>query len=105
SMAGVFWTATRTAGVANHRTDGSSIASREIEGMRAVPYGQVGFYSDQPGFVPTFEGLTSVSLGSTSPARGLSVPLIQPETPDPSAAAGYAPDPDPTNAVAIVQGS
>jgi hypothetical protein len=73
--------------------------------MRAVPYAQVGFYADQPGFVPTFEGLTSVSVGSTSPASGQAVPLIQPETPDPSAAAGYAPDPDPTNAVVITQGS
>ena len=71
-LAGAFWAAIRTAGVAGHRTDGSSIASREIEGMRAVPYAQVGFYADQPGYAamsPTFEGFTTVSLGATSPRR------------------------------------
>jgi len=103
SLAGAFWAAIRTAGVSSHRTNGSSIASREIEGMRAVPYVQVGFYADQPGFAPTFEGFTTVTLGSTSPASG-PVPQIQPATPDPNAAAGYAPDPDPANASAIVQG-
>ncbi len=103
-MARVFWSAMRTAGVASHRTDGSSIASREIEGMRAVPYGQVGFYADQTGATSTFEGYTTVSLGSTSPASG-SVPQIQPQTPDPSAASSFVPDPDPANAGPIVQGN
>ncbi len=101
----VFWSAIRTAGAAGHRTDGAAIASREIEGMRAVPYAQVGFYADQPGYVATFEGFTTVSLGATSPATGTLIPQMQPETPDPNAATGYAPDPDPANATAIVQGS
>src|SRR3954469_6851687 len=103
-LAQVFWSAMRTAGVASHRTDGSSIASREIEGMRAVPYAQVGFYSDQPGVTSTFEGYTTVSLGATSPATGLT-PQIQPQTPDPSAGSSFAPDPNPANADAIVQGN
>jgi prepilin-type N-terminal cleavage/methylation domain-containing protein len=104
-LASVFWSAIRTAGSAAHRTDGSSIASREIEGMRAAPYAQVGFYQDQPGFVTvTPDGLTSVSLGTTSPASGLLVPQMQPETPDPSAATGYAPDPTPANASPILMG-
>jgi hypothetical protein len=51
-----------------------------------------------------FEGLTTVSLGGTSPASGTLTPKLQPRTPDPNAAVGYAPDPDPTNASAIVQG-
>jgi prepilin-type N-terminal cleavage/methylation domain-containing protein len=102
-LAGVFWSAIRTAGSAAHRTDGSSIASREIEGLRAVPYGQVGFYDDQPRDVTTFEGLTTVSLGATSPSSG-AVPLMQPETPDPSAAVGFAPDPNPANVSPIIQG-
>jgi prepilin-type N-terminal cleavage/methylation domain-containing protein len=104
-LASVFWSAMRTAGAAAHRTDGSSIASREIEGMRAVPYSQVGFYADQPGVTATFEGLTTVSLGATSPSTGSAIPHMQPQTPDPSAATNFAPDPDPTNASPIVQGS
>src|SRR3954447_18092201 len=103
-LCGVFWGAMRTAGVAGHRTDGSSIASREIEGMRAVPYPQVGFYADQPGYVATFESFTTAALGASSPASGTLVPQIQPQTPDPNAAAGYAPDPNPDNSSAIVQG-
>jgi prepilin-type N-terminal cleavage/methylation domain-containing protein len=103
-LASVFWSAIRTAGASAHRTDGASIASREIEGMRAVPYGQVGFYTDQTGFAPTFEGFTTVSLGTSSPATGKFVPQIQPQTPDPSAALGYAPDPNPANAVPVVMG-
>ncbi len=103
-LAGVFWSAMRTAGVANHRTDGSSIASREIESMRAIPYAQVGFYADQTGFATTFEGFTTVSLGANSPSSGTLTPKLQPQTPDPSAASGYAPDPDPANASPIVLG-
>ena len=107
-LAGVFWSAIRTASVSNHRTDGSAIASREIEGMRAAPYAQVGFYNDQPGAVvlPTlFEGYTPVSLGTTSPASGNLVPQMQPETPDPSAGVGFAPDPNPANASTVTQGA
>jgi len=103
-LCGVFWSAMRTAGVAAHRTDGASIASREIEAMRAIPYAQVGFYADQTGYAGTYEGHTTVSLGSTSPSSGALTPKIQPQQPDPNAAAGYAPDPDPENASAIVQG-
>ena len=105
-LASVFWSAIRTAGSAAHRTDGASIASREIEAMRAIPYGQVGFYEDQTGFTSTIMpgSLTTVDLGTTSPSTGLLVPKIQPQTPDPNAAAGYAPDPDPNNALPIVMG-
>ena len=101
-LAGVFWSAMRTAGVSGHRTDGASIASREIESMRAFPYAQVGFYADEPGYVSSFEGFTTVSLGATSPSSGSLVPKVEPQTPDPNAAAGYAPDPNPTNASAVV---
>jgi len=103
-LAGVFWSSMRTAGVASHRTDGASIASREIEAMRAVPYAQVGFYSDQPGYTATFEGFTTVLLGSTSPSSGTLIPQVQPLTPDASAASGFAPDPNPSNASPISQG-
>jgi type II secretory pathway pseudopilin PulG len=107
ALAGVFWSAIRTAGVAAHRTDGSSIASREIENMHAVPYAQVGFYADEPGYQATWiDGGTpysTVTLGPSSPSSGL-VPQIEPETPDPQAASGFAPDPNPANATAVVQG-
>jgi prepilin-type N-terminal cleavage/methylation domain-containing protein len=107
-LAGVFWSAIRTAGSAAHRTDGSSVASREIEGMRAIPYSQVGFYNDQTGYAATtLDGLTTVSLGTSSPAPGPGVnsPQIQPVTPDPSAASGFAPDPIASNANPIVIGN
>jgi len=106
-LAGVFWSAIRTAGSAAHRTDGASVASREIEAMRAVPYGQVGFYDDQNPSLPpgALSGTTIVSLGATSPAPGSpGSPLIQPLTPDPNAASGYAPDPDPNNANPVTYG-
>jgi prepilin-type N-terminal cleavage/methylation domain-containing protein len=103
-LAGVFWSSMRTAGVASHRTDGSSIASRELEAIRAVPYAQVGFYHDQPGFASQFEGHDTVNLGSTSPSSGALIPQVQPLTPDSSAASGYAPDPNPANALPITQG-
>jgi prepilin-type N-terminal cleavage/methylation domain-containing protein len=104
-LASVFWAAIRTAGAASHRTDGASIASREIEAMRAVPYAQVGFYADQTNFgTATSDGSTRVSLGSTSPATGKTVPQMQLVTPDPNAASNYAPDPSPTNATPIVLG-
>jgi prepilin-type N-terminal cleavage/methylation domain-containing protein len=107
-LAGVFWSAIRTAGSAAHRTDGSSVASREIEALRAVPYGQVGFYNDQTGYTATtLDGLTTVSLGTSSPTPGPGVtsPQMQPVTPDPSAAAGFAPDPVASNANPIVLGN
>jgi prepilin-type N-terminal cleavage/methylation domain-containing protein len=104
-MAGVFWSAIRTAGIAAHRTDGASIASREMEGMRAIPYAQVGFYDDQTPHASTFESFTTVSLGTTSPSSGTLIPQLQPATPDPNAAIGYAPDPYPANALPIVQGN
>jgi prepilin-type N-terminal cleavage/methylation domain-containing protein len=103
-LATVFWSGLRTASAAAHRTDGASVASREIERMRAVPYAQVGFYADEPGYSATFETFTTVTLGSVSPSTGKLVPQIEPLSPDPSAAAGYAPDPDPANASPIVLG-
>jgi prepilin-type N-terminal cleavage/methylation domain-containing protein len=106
-LAGVFYSAIRTAGSAAHRTDGASVASREIEGMRAIPYAQVGFYADQYGYsTSTPAGLQTVTLGATSPSGlGVVPPQIQPMTPDPNAAAGYAPDPVATNANPIMLGN
>jgi prepilin-type N-terminal cleavage/methylation domain-containing protein len=102
SLGGVFWAALKTAGTATHRTDAASIASREIESMRAVPYDLVGFYGDETGYTSTFETFTTVKIADTTPA-GIT-PQIQPERPDASAAISFAPDPDPANASAIVEG-
>jgi type II secretory pathway pseudopilin PulG len=100
SLAGVFWTAIRTAGVADARTAGASLASREIESIRAVSYDTIGFYTDQTGYATTFEGFNTVTLGATTPVGSPS--LTQPLTPDPNAKASFNPDPDPTNAQPIV---
>lgn len=104
SMAGVFWSALRTADVSSNRTDAAAVASREIEAMRAVPYDTVGFYADQTGYRSTFESRTTVTLGTTSPSGAAGTPRVQPQRPDPSAAAGFAPDPDADNAQPVVQG-
>jgi type II secretory pathway pseudopilin PulG len=112
SMAGVFYGAIRTAGAAAHRTDAASIAGREIESMRAVGYGSVGFYQDQtsyPGngsqqWTDPADGnkYAVVTLGATTPAGAPS--QIQPVSPDPNAASAFVPDPNPANANPIVQG-
>lgn len=102
SLSGVFWSAIRTAGVANHRTQGAAIASREIESMRSVKYDEIGLYADQSGYVSSFEGYETVTRGATTPAGSPS--LIQPLTPDPKAAADFVPNPDPANATPIRQG-
>src|SRR4051794_4388199 len=100
SLAGVFWSAIRTAGNATHRSDAAAIASREIESMRSFRYADIGFYADQaPGYAATFtdpdtgQVLNTVTLGTTTPTGSPS--NIQPVTPDPNAATTYDPDPDP----------
>lgn len=101
-LSGVFWSGLRTASTSNHRTDGASLAARDIEGMHAVPYDSLGFYNDQTGYAATFEGHTTVSLGATTPAGSPS--SVQPLTPDSSAALSFNADPDPTNAAPISMG-
>jgi prepilin-type N-terminal cleavage/methylation domain-containing protein len=73
-IAPVFWTAMKTAGVANHRTAGAAIASREMEGMRSVAYDSVGFYESQTGYTSEFDGLETVTLGATAPVPALIEP-------------------------------
>jgi hypothetical protein len=112
SMAGIFYAAIRTAGIASHRTDAAAIASREIESMRAVSYASVGFYQDQTSYPGDSSQLWTdpadgqpysvVTLGASTPAGAPS--QIQPITPDPSASSTFNPDPNPANANPIVQG-
>jgi prepilin-type N-terminal cleavage/methylation domain-containing protein len=108
SLSGVFYAAMKAAGASAHRSDGASIASRELESMRSFQYSDIGFYADQTGYVATFtdpdtnQTLTTVTLGSTTPSGNPA--NIQPVTPDAAAATNFNPDPDPTNAQPIVQG-
>lgn len=85
-MIPVFWTSLRTAAVANHRTAGAAIASREMEGMRSIPYASVGFYSDQLGYAADFEGHDTVLLGATAPVPA----LIEPQDATPEMQRGVA---------------
>ena len=82
-LASVFWSAIRTAGVAAHRTDGSSIASREIEGMRSVPYSLVGFYDDQGLGVVVRGADHRVARQRRRRRPGRSFRRSQPKTPEP----------------------
>jgi prepilin-type N-terminal cleavage/methylation domain-containing protein len=108
SLSGVFYAAMKTAGASAHRSDGASIASREVEAIRSFQYSDIGFYADQTGYVATFtdpdtnQTLTTVTLGSTTPSTDPG--NIQPLTPDSAAATNFIPDPDPTNAQPIVEG-
>jgi prepilin-type N-terminal cleavage/methylation domain-containing protein len=85
-MAPVFWNAIKTAGVANHRTAGAAIASREMEAMRSVPYASVGLYENQAGYASYFESLETVTLGSTAPSPA----LIEPEDAAPEVQRGVS---------------
>ena len=73
-LAPVFWTAIKTAGVANHRTAAAAIASREMEGLRSIAYASVGFYENQAGYAAEYEGLETVTLGATAPVPALMEP-------------------------------
>lgn len=71
-MAGMFYSAMRVAATANRRTEATSIATRELEAMRALPYPTLGFYTDQS---PSDAGMgTNVILGTTAPGDVLLAP-------------------------------
>lgn len=59
----VFHSAFTVAGQGNNRARAVALATRDAEGMRAVPYDRVGFAASQEGFVSQFEGLPSVVVG------------------------------------------
>jgi prepilin-type N-terminal cleavage/methylation domain-containing protein len=73
-LAPVFWSAIKTAGIANHRTAGAAIASREMEGMRSIPYASVGFYTNQAGYASHYDAFETVTLGATAPEPALIEP-------------------------------
>jgi type II secretory pathway pseudopilin PulG len=110
SMASLFWAAIGVAGMSAHRTDAASVASLEIESMRAVPYADLGFYADQTAYpaggkwVDPRDGQSYdvVTLGSNTPSGKPA--QVQPVTPDANAGLTFTPDPVPNNALPIVQG-
>lgn len=71
SIAGVFLASLRTTGLTNRRTAAVATATRWTEAARALEYSQVGFYADQAGYVSTYEGQATVTLGATTPAGAL----------------------------------
>jgi len=43
----------------------SSIATEQLEKLTALPYAQVGFYANAPGYVSSWEGQPTIELGAT----------------------------------------
>lgn len=74
SMAALFYSALKVATSNNLRTKATAVATRELESFRVGRYDQVGFYSGQAGYVASFEGRPTVTLGSTAPAGALYAP-------------------------------
>jgi Tfp pilus assembly protein PilV len=68
----VFNTSFSVASQGNNRSRAVSLATRDAEAMRAVPYDRLGFAPTQPGFLAGFEG---------SPTVIVAEPLIQPTGP------------------------
>jgi len=54
--------AARSEAAGNHRQEAARLASSELEAVRAVPYAEVGIALASPGYVPRFEGRTTVTV-------------------------------------------
>jgi len=63
----VFYASLRTASGTSTRTEAAALATRDVEAMRSVPYADVGFYADQPGFLSGYGGRETVVLANTTP--------------------------------------
>jgi Tfp pilus assembly protein PilV len=72
----VFLGTLRTTGIASARTRAASLAAREIEGMRAIPYAAIGFGASS-GAPATFEGANTVFV---TDAAAKTAPTGTPET-------------------------
>lgn len=68
ALAGVFYASLRTATASTQRSKASALATRETEALKAIPYDTLGFYSVQSGYLASFEGRTTVTLGGAIPA-------------------------------------
>lgn len=67
ALAGVFYASLRTATSSTQRSKAAALATRETEALKAIPYDNLGFYSSQAGYLATFEGRTTVTLGGVIP--------------------------------------
>ena len=50
-------------------------ATQQLEHVHAVPYADLGFYTQQPGYVTSWENNATVTLGPTAPATPYVVPI------------------------------
>ena len=50
-------------------------ATQQLEHVHAVPYADLGFYADQSGYVTSWDGNSTVTLGQTAPASPYVAPL------------------------------
>jgi prepilin-type N-terminal cleavage/methylation domain-containing protein len=50
----VFMSSLKTSNITAHRVDATALAIRDIEGMRAIPYAELGFSASTPGYSSTF---------------------------------------------------
>src|SRR5206468_9228492 len=55
------------AGQGGNRTRAVALATKETEGLRAIPYDQLGFAATQAGYVATFESKPTVTLTLATP--------------------------------------
>lgn len=67
ALAAVFAGTMRTATISGHRSDGVTLAVRDIEAIRAVPYGELGFSAAVGGYSPTYTSGTNVYNTVTVP--------------------------------------
>ena len=64
--AGSMASSTRVKVAADNRTQAVALATREVEGLRALPWSQVGFLASASGFRGSFEGFTTVTVAGTA---------------------------------------
>lgn len=69
-LAPAFYSSLGAATTANHRTVANGLAVAATEAIRATPYSDVGFYSDQPTPADCSSQPNPVILGATSPGSG-----------------------------------
>jgi|GEM_PF-3844525 len=66
-VTGMVLSGLKAATTANHISDAMGVATGALSQAQAVPYGQIGFYANQTGYVASYGGQPTVTLGSTVP--------------------------------------
>lgn len=88
AVAEVFVSGVAAAGSSSRYSDAVAVATHELEAMRAVPYSQLGFYGDQPGYQATWNGQQTVEIAPATPA-GVT-PAVDPTGTDTVAGTSYS---------------